>query len=324
MKTSKDYTWALFLIFLGIVFLLNTTGVLSWDIWLYILNYWPVLLILTGLKMILGDSRLSRIIIFILSLSVFLWIGLCSYSRSNEIHNDFLPKITDLCQNTYIADSETKTENFLIERSQYPEAEELEYYINLGLSEFSINDGINEFINLQAEYTTNHSEPIVSEVLNGDILRIDVTEENRGLGFLNFNTSKYHINIGSDLLSNIYITNGVGSGDINFTNQFLNNLSITTGTGDIDLEFGVNSLPTKDLTLKTETGSISLSLPPDTGYMITYNIGVGEIKIEGDKIGGIGTQGENIKSPNYDDATNSINIITDIGVGNLSINFNNK
>ncbi|MXX53243.1 MAG: hypothetical protein F4Z35_04710, partial [Dehalococcoidia bacterium] len=46
------------LIALGALLLLTTTGAVSFGIWLEIVDYWPVLLLLTGMEIILARSAL--------------------------------------------------------------------------------------------------------------------------------------------------------------------------------------------------------------------------------------------------------------------------
>jgi len=41
--------WGVFLLFLGIIFLLQTTGVLPWGLWGTLWHFWPALLIAIGL-----------------------------------------------------------------------------------------------------------------------------------------------------------------------------------------------------------------------------------------------------------------------------------
>jgi len=45
--------WGTFLLFLGLVFLLQTTGVLSWDLWGTLWRFWPVVLVLGGAGILL-------------------------------------------------------------------------------------------------------------------------------------------------------------------------------------------------------------------------------------------------------------------------------
>lgn len=63
----------IFLISLGVIFLLNSLGVLPWGIWkmLFIIgaNLWPVFIILAGASVIVGQSLVGKII------SSILWYG---------------------------------------------------------------------------------------------------------------------------------------------------------------------------------------------------------------------------------------------------------
>lgn len=61
---------AILLIFLGIIFLLNNTGVVPWSIWSYIWQFWPVLIILLGIRILLGRSYGANLIIGILAVII--------------------------------------------------------------------------------------------------------------------------------------------------------------------------------------------------------------------------------------------------------------
>jgi len=45
--------WGIFLVFLGIVFFLQTLDVLPWGLWRTLWRFWPVLIIITGLGILL-------------------------------------------------------------------------------------------------------------------------------------------------------------------------------------------------------------------------------------------------------------------------------
>jgi predicted ferric reductase len=63
--------WGSFLIFIGIVLLLNTFNVVSWEVWQSIWQFWPILLILGGIHVVLGNNQVSRVIMTVLSLAIF-------------------------------------------------------------------------------------------------------------------------------------------------------------------------------------------------------------------------------------------------------------
>lgn len=59
------------ILFFGIVFLLNNLGVVPWNVWNGIGHFWPVILIVVGIEILLGQSTISRFVSFLLSLFVF-------------------------------------------------------------------------------------------------------------------------------------------------------------------------------------------------------------------------------------------------------------
>lgn len=67
---GRDVFGGLFLIFLGILFLLNNFGILSWDIWRAYLDYWPLVLIALGLRLIFKDSVIIQILVLLLIFAV--------------------------------------------------------------------------------------------------------------------------------------------------------------------------------------------------------------------------------------------------------------
>ena len=55
-RKVTDYAvpfWGILLIFLGAVFLLQTFNVLPWELWTTLWRFWPVLLVITGIGILL-------------------------------------------------------------------------------------------------------------------------------------------------------------------------------------------------------------------------------------------------------------------------------
>lgn len=75
--------WGIFLLFLGIVFLLQTLNVLPWGLWGTLWRFWPILLIVVGLSILL--RRYNRWLVSVLILVLFfacLGIAICQYESS--------------------------------------------------------------------------------------------------------------------------------------------------------------------------------------------------------------------------------------------------
>lgn len=89
--SSGNLIWGLFLIFSGIILLFNTLDIIPWNIWYDIIKFWPILLILAGLNIILGESKLSNLIFSILIIIIFVLVFLMALSDSLPQFADSLP-----------------------------------------------------------------------------------------------------------------------------------------------------------------------------------------------------------------------------------------
>ena len=67
----------LFLVFIGIVFLLNNLGLVPGSVWNELWKFWPVLVILIGIRVLAGRNFVSRILISLITL--FAFAGVLAY-----------------------------------------------------------------------------------------------------------------------------------------------------------------------------------------------------------------------------------------------------
>lgn len=69
-RSGGGGTWAALLIATGVVLLLNNLGLLPWHIWRTLWQFWPLLLILGGVEIILGRSWISRLLVSLAGLAI--------------------------------------------------------------------------------------------------------------------------------------------------------------------------------------------------------------------------------------------------------------
>jgi hypothetical protein len=97
---GRSLFWGLFVLFLGIVFFLSTLGLLPHGFWHAIAPFWPALLILWGLDLLMGRSWFSRIVIFIVALALFLGIVAYGLVRSSSpLVTRFPPNVVNAAGN---------------------------------------------------------------------------------------------------------------------------------------------------------------------------------------------------------------------------------
>jgi hypothetical protein len=75
--------WAVLLIVGGSILLLNNLGFLPWETWSVLWQFWPVLLILGGIEIVLGHSSLSRFLVTLLGLLVAAFIIALALAPTN-------------------------------------------------------------------------------------------------------------------------------------------------------------------------------------------------------------------------------------------------
>ena len=63
-----------FFIFLGGMLLLNGFGLVPWSFWHAVAQFWPALLILLGVQMLLGRNVISRLVMFLLTIIMLGWV----------------------------------------------------------------------------------------------------------------------------------------------------------------------------------------------------------------------------------------------------------
>ncbi len=94
---------ALILIGIGLILLLYNLGLLPLDIWQNLWRFWPAILILAGLQMVIGRSRGANIIVLLVGLLFIALIILLSMApgnpQVNSWFNQYLPGFMN--QNTF-------------------------------------------------------------------------------------------------------------------------------------------------------------------------------------------------------------------------------
>lgn len=70
-QDAGSSVWGVFFLLAGLVLLGNALQIIPWEFWNHVWQFWPVLIILLGVHIILGNNILSRVTLFILALVFF-------------------------------------------------------------------------------------------------------------------------------------------------------------------------------------------------------------------------------------------------------------
>jgi hypothetical protein len=325
---KKDIVFAIFLIFIGGVFLLNTTGIIGWGVWQYILRFWPVFLILGGVRLILGESLITNIILSVFALILFILVGIYSYTSysSKTIPfvpsriNEFIFENPDWLENR---SGEEIEEDLIVKSEEYEGIESRVLNIDIGASEFFLDDEgkDDEYISLSSIYTKGYIEPsFESEAKDKELTMTFKTIAPQTFGFWGSNSTEFDLSLGNtDLATDINIVLGAGKGEIDLNSLSIGKLNTEVGAGKLSITLDEEAIPT-DLSIDLGAGSMVLNIPEEVGYSLSYDLGVGEIIENGNEIATFLGKNSDFDSENYESAEKKITIVARVGVGSLEIN----
>ena len=308
---------ALSIITIGVVLLLNTTGVLPWGIWINFLKLWPLIFISIGISFIFSWSRLSRFIGGCITLLIFL----------GALFVSIFPQQLNVNFNIFNLESENKN---LVEKTQVIEVDEedvenvdeLNLSIDMSLGSLILTEDEDvAYLQVDSEYSTSLGEPeIISEVLE-NALNVQFKNPQRSTFVLGNNHAEHKFTLGTDELNrHLVIKLGAGNGVVQLEESYLESLSAEVGAGNLELTLAEDVLPLEEeIDLKVGLGNLSLKLPSSVGFKINYKVGLGSLEVNGRDVEGAWNEDGTFESENFDDAEKTVVINIDVGLGNVDI-----
>lgn len=328
-SSPKNYSWAVFLILIGILFLLNTTGVISWGIWLYILRFWPILIVLIGVRIILGNSLVSRIIGMLITVLLTILTFLVSYIQFTSKEISFLPKKV----NDWVLDGGSEIFNIsgeLIEESntysftEYEDIEERKLTMNIMSGKLSVSeDDIQEHLKIDTVYPKDFKPAVLENIFEDRFLDLEFTGGSPNSFYYFYDESRYEILMGKlDIPTSFDVKLGAGRGDIVFEELKVKDFWAEVGAGKLDIDLEKDSLPTGDMRFTVGAGQIDLNIPQGVGYELVYDLGVGKITINGRDIADVSSGRDKYTSSGFDSSETKLDIYVSVGVGTFNIESN--
>ncbi len=302
-KKFSDSVFAIFLILIGLILLLNTTEIISWDIWKILFNFWPLIIIYIGFNIVLDNNKILKILFAIFSFITFFLIFFWSL---NQIEN------IDLV--------DTDKSNYVVSHKDFENVKKKKIDIDMGVGNLEIDTGNSkEYIKLNSFTPEYWEEPEVKKTLKNNVLNLNlILGEKKNIFFFNTNPQpKYVLMLGDPKTpTDLTLSLGAGKSTINIEDYNLDNLTVDMGAGKVRIS--LKDFVKKDIDLNVGAGELIIEVPDDYSYTVNGSVGVGEVNIKGEKFSGLGKNIENFKSEKFNDEK-SLNFIVNVGVGKLTI-----
>jgi len=323
---------ALTLITIGIVLLLNTTGVVGFKIWFEMFRFWPLILVSIGVSIIFGLSYWGKVfgkgIGYIIFLLMLFLAGLNSITNSSLIDGlrSSLPNFLLTPMFVFSNEGNNQTKETIYSINDYPLVENLTLDLKFGKGDLLINDPTtdNDILQVKSTYSTSDGEYNISNsVKNTTDMSVNFNSDDVVSSNMLFNVSApfYDMKLSSLLKKvDIYLKLGAGKAVLDFKNLLINNLKVENGVGETNATFTVNSLPVL-FDINVGAGEMNITLPKEVGYKLNYKVGIGEVSINNVNKGqGLGSNGT-ILSDNYNLSTNKTEINLNVGIGSFNLTY---
>jgi len=250
------------LIGIGMIFLLQTMGIIHHLSWRIFFRFWPVFLIFIGLNILFKRTRIWWIVPILIILTFIGLIIVYQPSFPYDYHYEYE------YERPYRVEDRSGIYRSSMELNQDVKELEIDVNFSAGKIDISKSRDSNELYSANLKY--DYYRPDVSYNFNEQTgqgsLKIEQRQKRDWL-----NITRYH----NDW--NIYLTNKVpvdlrinaGAGDFNLNLDELQveNLHVNTGAGNLEIDLGQT---TKSLVLNSGAAEIDLNIPEGIGVEIEH------------------------------------------------------
>lgn len=283
----------LFLIFIGVLFLLNNLGMISWDIWPQLIRLWPVFLIGAGLDLVLGRrSMLGSILVSVFMIAL---IGGALWFISTQMPS---------------APAVTQEVSYALEN-----ADRAEVRIDFNVGTLHIG-ALSESNNL-AEGTLDLSknEKLQEDYsVKGDAYLALSSKMPRMTFSTDLNPDKtWDIYLNRDVPLQLDVDTGVGTARLDLRQLRLDDLEVNSGVGTTTIV-----LPTSgrlSASVEGGVGQIMIQVPAGVEARIEVSTGLGDVQIPDS----YQRSNDTYTSPGYNSADNRVDLYINSGVGRIVV-----
>ena len=286
------------LIGLGLLFLLNNLGVLSWAIWPEIARLWPLLLIAVGLDLLFGRrSALGSLIAALLVLAALVaaiwwtnsWVGVGAPLASETL---------------------TQPLN---------EAKRASVDIAIGMGELRL--GAQSEANGLISGTVAHGprDQIQRDfAISGDTATFKLhTVRQNGWGpplqIGNKNELVWDLQLNPEIPLQLDLSTGAGTAVLDLARLNATNLNVSTGVGTTTLNLPQHG--SVHANVSGGVGDTTITIPAGVAARISASTGLGQVRITGN----FQRQDNLYVSPNYASATDRIDLAIHAGIGSVTV-----
>ncbi len=288
----------LILITIGVLFLLANMGMLPVSFWELALAYWPLILILIGLEIIIGRySAIGALVV------VVLWIALVGgvlWLASNQ-GGGILPTATAVTDQATQALGDIKS---------------AAVDLNIGTARTTVGALGSDTSDLM-QGTFRHAEGTrVTKTYNvvGTEGRLGLKEEGINFVFFGPSVSQWDIKLYPQIPIALSVNGGVGTATLDLSGLNITSLSVDSGVGSLNIT--TPKTGTTTMQVNGGVGSANVTIPQGVAARLRVNAGLGGIHVDTVRFPKFG---DTYQSADFASAANKIDIEVDGGLGSINV-----
>jgi hypothetical protein len=296
-RRRGGFVWPLILISLGVIFLLNNLGMLSWSVWDLIWRLWPVLLVAIGLDILLGRRSILGSLIALV-LMVALIGGVVWYAVTQ----------------TPIVAGETLTTDRVVQ--ELAGATSGDVQISFGAGSLRIGALKDSGNLIEGTVATGPGETVTRDFhKDGDIAHFVLRSQ--GVPIMPFGPRKYNQSWMLDLSSSIpmalHVSTGVGESVLDLSDLKVTDLDVSSGVGQARLQLPAHGRVSAKVS--GGIGQVIVTIPEGMAARIHASAGIGGVSVPGR----FRHDGRDYVSDNYATADDRVDLNISGGIGEVVI-----
>ena len=288
----------LILITIGVLFLLANMGMLPLSFWEIGFRFWPLILILIGLEILIGRrsalGALAIVVLWVALVGGVLWLA---FAQGGGILPSAVGTSEQLSQP--LQDIKSATVN-----------------LNIGFSNTTLNSLGSDSGDLM-KGTFRHAEGtrvVKSYQVVGNDGRLGLKEEGTNFILGGSSVSRWELGLNPAVPIVLNVNGGIGTATLDLSALNVTSLSIDTGIGSLNVTTPKTGAVT--MRLNGGVGSATVTIPQGVAARIRVDGGLGGIHVDQARFPKIG---DTYQSADYASATNKMDIEVDGGVGSINI-----
>ncbi|MCL5411873.1 MAG: toast rack family protein [Patescibacteria group bacterium] len=282
----------IFLIFIGLVYLAKTTGLLNIEFNINILELWPVIIIFIGLSLLSPKGWFSVIVSFLVTLIVLGIISFMVVSSNNKT---------------------LKQESISIKKEAGVKSAVLD--LKTGAGKLTIN-GKGETL-VSGNFESSFAQLSKTSEVQGETQKVELTLKGRiSWPIFGRNPNNLDLQVNPDIPLKLNLDTGALQANLDLSNTMMEALDLDTGASTIDLTLG-DKVKVSNVNINAGASTINIFLPRTVGAKVNVTSGLSSKNLTNFKK----IDPNTFESANYTSSEKKITLNLVIGVSSLNVNW---